>query len=181
MPIETTSREHMAVAEASSLWIGPAPTLQRDEGAETEPESIRRLVRKFDPATRDARNRQLGKSGEQLIFNHERQRLIAAGRNDLAKRVRWTSREDGDGAGYDIYSFEPTGEERLIEVKTTIGHALTPFFLSENERSVSEERRDAFRLMRVYDFARRPSAFEIVPPLTDWVRLSPTVHRAEFR
>lgn len=64
--------------------------------------------------------------------------------------------------------FAPDGTERLIEVKTTVGHALTPFFLSENEPAFSEERQDAFRLVGVYDFARRPAGFALVPPLVDW-------------
>jgi hypothetical protein len=45
--------------------------------------------------------------------------------------------EDGDGAGYDILSFDPSGKERLIEVKTTNGAAKTPFFLTRNEHETS--------------------------------------------
>ena len=92
-------------------------------------------MRKFDPALRDARNRQLGKQGEERIFLSEQAGLHAAGRADLARKVRWVSEEDGDGAGYDIRSYNPSGIERLIEVKTTTGHKATPFFLSENERA----------------------------------------------
>jgi hypothetical protein len=47
--------------------------------------------------------------------------------------------EDGDGAGFDVLSFEPDGRERLIEVKTTNGTAATPFFLTRNEMSVAGE------------------------------------------
>jgi len=32
----------------------------------------------------------------------------------LAHKVRWVSEEDGDGAGYDILSFNPLGQERFI-------------------------------------------------------------------
>ncbi|MBC7985315.1 MAG: DUF3883 domain-containing protein [Sphingomonadaceae bacterium] len=168
-----------AVAEEHALWFGPPPAFQQQDEAEAT-ESLKRLVRKFDPAERDARNRELGKRGEALVFEHERRRLTAGGRDDLARRLRWTSQEDGDGAGYDIRSFELNGRDRLIEVKTTIGHALTPFFISENERSFSEERMDAFRLLRLYDFAQKPSAFELSPPLGDWIRLNPAVYRAHF-
>ena len=41
--------------------------------------------------------------------------------DDLARKVRWVSEEDGDGAGYDIASFGPDGRARLIEVETTNG------------------------------------------------------------
>ena len=40
---------------------------------------------------RDARNRALGRAGEERIFAHERASLLAAGRTDLAERIRWMS------------------------------------------------------------------------------------------
>jgi hypothetical protein len=164
------------VAEAPSLWIGPPPTPSPDDLIETP--ALTRLVRKFDPAARDARNRALGKQGEELVFAHERQRLISVGRDDLARRVEWTSEIRGDGAGYDVLSFDADGRERLIEVKTTNGAPLTPFFLSENERAFSEERPDAFTLLRLYRFADSPGAFELRPPLTEKLKLDPTNYRA---
>lgn len=144
------------------------------------PPVLARIVRKFDPALRDARNRQLGKDGEELIFFAEQSSLRTSGRDDLARKVRWVSAEDGDGAGYDIRSFDPAGRERLIEVKTTTGHKQTPFLLSENERAFSEERRDAFRLVRLFDFAREPRAFELSPPLDRSVLLKAATWRAQF-
>ncbi|MFS0741884.1 DUF3883 domain-containing protein [Brevundimonas sp. 3P9-tot-E] len=44
--------------------------------------------------------------------------------------MEWTSQELGDGAGYDIRSFDPAGKERLIEVKVTRGGPATDFFLT---------------------------------------------------
>jgi hypothetical protein len=166
------------VTEVGSLWIGPPPSAA--PGEEKETEALRRLVRKFDPAERDARNRTLGKQGEELVLEHERARLLANGRKDLERKLEWTSEVRGDGAGYDIRSFELDGKERLIEVKTTNGSALTPFFLSENERAFSEERPDAFRLLRLHDFREKPTAFELMPPLDQWVKLMPANYRASF-
>jgi len=166
------------VAEAPSLWIGPPPSPSPEDQKETD--ALRRLVRKFDPAERDARNRALGKQGEELVLEHERARLLAGGRSDLERQLEWTSEVRGDGAGYDIRSFELDGKERLIEVKTTNGSALTPFFLSENERAFSDERPDAFRLLRLHNFREKPAAFELVPPLHEWVRLIPANYRASF-
>lgn len=167
------------LAEEETLFFAPPPKLT---GPDAElPEPIRRLVRKFDPAARDARNRHLGRRGEELILKVERTALRSAGREDLARRIRWVSEEDGDGAGYDILSFDPRGRERLIEVKTTIGDRITPFYVSENERSLAEEGTDAFRLVRLYDFARTPKAFELVPPLQGQVLLAPVSYRASFQ
>ena len=91
----------------------------------------RRIIRFFDPATRDARARKLGEAGERFLYAAEQNRLSSAGRDDLAGRVRWVSREDGDGAGYDILSFNRNGDKRLLEVKTTNGPATTPFGFRE--------------------------------------------------
>ena len=169
--------ERLGFAEDRPIFLEPPPALTEDERI---PEALQRLVRKFDPAERDARNRRLGRIGEERIFFNERALLKSAGRDDLARKVRWVSEEDGDGAGYDILSFNPDGMERLVEVKTTAGHDRTPFYLSRNEHAVSEERPDAFRLVRVYDFAREPRAFELIPPLGDAVRLRPATYIASF-
>ena len=166
------------VAEAHTLWLGPPPIPSPKQTSETE--RLRRLIRKYDPAARDARNRKLGKQGEELVLFHERRRLISGGRDDLARKLEWTSEVQGDGAGYDIRSFELDGADRLIEVKTTNGSELTPFILSENERLFSAERPEAFRLLRLYSFIEKPSAFELKPPLEDHLTLSPTTYRASF-
>ncbi|WP_145963093.1 DUF3883 domain-containing protein, partial [Mangrovicoccus ximenensis] len=94
---------------------------------------------------------------------------------------RWVSREDGDGTGYDISSFDPAGRPRLIEVKTTNGGERTPFHISRNELEVAEERRGDWCLLRLYDFARTPQAFELRPPLGAHVALTATSYRASFR
>jgi hypothetical protein len=170
--------EPSEMREDAAIFLANPPAL--DPHAIVAAPRLRRLVGKFDPAERDARNRDLGKRGEERILEGERHRLKATDRPDLARRVRWVSQEDGDGAGYDILSFDPAGRERLLEVKTTMGGATTPFFISENERSLSDERPEAFRLVRLYDFRRSPSAFELRPPLTDSVILRTQSYRASF-
>ena len=97
------------------------------------------------------------------------------------RRVRWVSKEDGDGAGYDIASFSPEGRERLIEVKTTNGWERTPFHISRNELEVAAERRDDWCLFRLYDFARAPQTFELRPPLDAHVILTATNFQAIFQ
>jgi len=176
LPVSDASVVH-GLQEVPDLYMEQAPV---PVPSGNTPDFIKRLVRKFDPAARDARNRALGLRGEERVFGFERGRLKKEGREDLARKVRWVSQEDGDGAGYDILSFDRAGREHLLEVKTTTGHQRTPFFISENERALSDERPDAFRLVRLYDFARRPRAFELIPPLTDSVLLRATSYRASF-
>ena len=166
------------IAEEAAVFFEPAPVLRAEDAAESI--ALERLVRKFDPAERDARNRVLGKQGEERILQSERARLRDAGRPDLARKVRWVSEEIGDGAGFDVLSFNLSSSARLLEVKTTSGHQLTPFYLTENERQLSAERPDEFRLVRLYDFLRSPRAFELTPPLEQSVVLRPTNYRASF-
>jgi hypothetical protein len=156
----------------------PPPTLTVSAGS--VPERLRRLVQKFDPVERDNCNRALGKAGEAFVFDVERRQLTEAGHADLARKVRWISAEDGDGAGYDVLSFTRAGAERLIEVKTTNGSARTPFFLSRNECGLAIERPSDWRIYRVHLFAKSPRIFTIAPPLENTVKLSPETWRASF-
>lgn len=166
--------------EPHSLWVGPPPTLSNQPDP-TELRHAMAIARRYAVAERDERNRSLGRSGEALVVRHERRSLTQAGRKDLAERVRWVSDLDGDGAGYDIFSYQPDGRERLIEVKTTNGWERTPFHISANELAVSEERRSEWTLLRLWNFSREPKAFELHPPLEAHVALNPTSFLASLR
>jgi len=165
--------------EAAQIWIGPPPTLSNQPPPQ-ELDQMLHIARKFDVAGRDERNRALGRAGEERILAHERAALRTAGRDDLARKVRWVSEEDGDGAGYDIASFAPDGLPRLIEVKTTNGWERTPFHITRNELAVADERRGEWCLVRLWNFAREPQAFELRPPLEAHVALTPTSFQASF-
>ena len=114
------------------------------------------------------------------MFDLERRRLAECSRSDLAGEVRWVAFEDGDGAGYDIRSFDQDGQERLLEVKTTNGSARTPFFLTQNERTVATECVDSWCIYRVHLFSRAPQIFVLSPPLEKSLHLSTEIWRASF-
>ncbi len=118
--------------------------------------------------------------GEERVLAHERASLLAAGRTDLAERIRCVSHVDGDGAGYDILSFEPDGRDQLIEVRTTNGWERTPFQITPNELAVAEGRRGDWRLVRLWNYAREPKAFEMRPPLDAHVSFMATSFEASF-
>lgn len=165
--------------ERPPLWIGPPPTLSNAPPPE-ELEQMMTIARRHDIAGRDARNRELGDAGEERVLDHERQTLLSAGRKDLAEQIRWVSKVDGDGAGYDIQSFESDGSEKLIEVKTTNGWERTPFFITKNELAVADERKADWRLIRLWNFSREPKAFELRPPLESHVSLMAISFQASF-
>ena len=170
-------RQIQGLSERPGLFVEPPPALLP---VKPRQEDLERLVRKFNPVERDFRNRKLGRDGEELVFHFELEQLRQFERPDLAKKVRWVSEEDGDGAGYDILSFDANGNERFLEVKTTVGSEITPFYITRNELLLSSERPDAFRLCRVFEFSTQPRMFELVPPLKDHVRLSPLSYEASF-
>lgn len=158
------------------IFVAPPPRA----GSAPRPPRLEQLVRKFDPVERDFRNRSLGKAGEAFVFELERRNLTQSKRPDLAGKVRWVAAEDGDGARYDILSFEPNGQERLIEVKTTNGAARTPFFLTRNEHETALKRVDDWRLYRVHLFSQTPRIFKLAPPLEPTVHLRVEAWRASF-
>lgn len=161
----------------TEVFVDPPPLLM---AAEPVPVRLERLIQKFDPVERDHLNRSLGKAGEEFVIDVERRRLAEADRGDLARRIRRIAAEEGDGAGYDVLSFDLAGRERLLEVKTTNGSARTPFFMSRNEYAVAAERPEVWRLYRVHRFSTQPHIFAIAPPLEAAVRLRPETWRASF-
>jgi hypothetical protein len=173
-PVPTSQPKPTLPAEV--FVFPPAPRPASDQ----IPERLRRLVIKFDPVERDHLNRSLGKAGEAFVLDLEKHRLKQGNRADLAGKVRWTAAEDGDGAGYDIASFNLEGKPRLIEVKTTNGSARTPFFITRNEFIIAREIPAQWQIYRVHLFASGPRVFTIAPPLENNLRLSTETWRASF-
>jgi hypothetical protein len=94
--------------------------------------------------------------------------------------IRWVSAEDGDGAGYDVLSFDLSGRQRLLEVKTTNGSSRTPFFITRNEHALATERPADWCIYRFHLFAKEPRIFTIAPPLEQAVNLRLESWRASF-
>jgi len=156
----------------------PEPPERIPHVAESRPSY---LAKRIDFSERERRNRQLGESAEKFVLRMEKQRLIAEGRPDLAADVEWSSERRGDGLGYDIRSFDALGDqERFLEVKATKSGKYQPFFISENERSFSNEFSEAFRLYRVYDFGLASRFFILPGAIEQHVHLMPQSYRARF-
>jgi hypothetical protein len=166
-----------AKPDFSSVLVAPPEFLpgQPDQAASAIPE----IVLKCDFPGRDARNRKLGRIGEQFVLAFEEERLMRAGRKELAKRIEWISDSRGDGFGYDIASFDEDGRERLIEVKTTNFGRCFPFVVTRNELAVSRAR-ETYSLYRLFDFHRTPRLFMLPGAISSNCRLEPTLYRASF-
>ena len=159
----------------SILTDPPAPP----EGQRIASEGgVHRPVFSVNYLEREARNQALGAAGEEFVINFERARLIHAGKGGLADRIEHTSRLKGDGAGFDILSFENSGAERIIEVKTTKYGRDTPFFVSRNEVAISEARSMQYHVYRLFMFRVAPQMFVVDGALSKTCRLSATTFMA---
>jgi hypothetical protein len=123
-----------------------------------QPAYTRRLV-KPNYLELEQRNRFLGAQGEQLIVEYEQWRLHRAGKSNLADRVEWISKEQGDGAGFDILSRNENGTDRYIEVKTTKLGELTPIYVTRNELDFSRQYAEGYHVYRVFRFGTAPRFF----------------------
>ena len=92
-------------------------------------------------------------------MNYEKYRLIKAGKENLADKIEWVSKDKGDGAGFDILSKNDNGTDRYVEVKTTKLTKETPIFLTKNEVSFATKKSNYFYLYRVFNFDTKPQLF----------------------
>jgi hypothetical protein len=117
----------------------------------------------IDYEERDRKSRRLGMVGEDLAFAHERGELSNAGREDLAERVEMVCRTVGDMAGFDIRSFDKnSGEEIHIEVKTTSGPLMTPFFMSAAEVDYAKACPHRYKIYRIYAYTVETQEIQFV-------------------
>jgi len=178
------------LAAADTEKIAKVPTIEDILNALTEPPkpvalmnrvaapSARYSVVPVNYLEREANNRSLGLAGEEFVINFERARLIRAGVENLASKIEHVAKVPGDAAGFDVLSFERSGEEKLIEVKTTKYGAHTPFFVSRNELEVSKVRASRYFLYRVFEFRAHPLLFTLCGALSSTCALDPNSYVA---
>ncbi len=134
-----------------------------------------------DTVTDPARKKEIGDLGEQIVMEFEKNALIAAGRIDLANRVTHVALTEGDSAGYDIQSYDPSGPVKHIEVKTTTSTRDTAFYITENERRFGDSNRTTYHIYRLFDLdetAQEARFFVISGAPTDNLSLVPVAYRA---
>jgi hypothetical protein len=168
-----------SVCDILACWKDPplSATPRRDRYSEVRrPPRAPRLG--VDYLAREASNASLGAAGEKFAFDFERARLIQAGCEALADRVEHVSVSQGDGAGFDIRSFDVGGRDRFIEVKTTAGGKQMPFFVLRNELDVSRERHDSYHLYRLFRFRDEPRLFGLRGALDQVCSLDPIAFKA---
>lgn len=133
---------------------------------------------------RAKQNEETGRIAEKFVYEREVQQLLAAGQEQLAEAVNWLA-ETEDGHGFDIKSYYPDGKEKLIEVKgSKLTHHDFQFFLSEQERMVAEEEKEAYVITLVESVGTQNMKIvkEIQNPLgKDNLLLKPTQYSCRIR
>ena len=74
-------------------------------------------------------NKRLGDLGELWVMKYEIEKLKTVNKHNLIDQIKHTSKDEGDGTGFDIQSFDKQGNKIFIEVKTTKGRQNSTFFL----------------------------------------------------
>ena len=129
---------------------------------------------------REQNNRQLGEKGEQLVYDYEKWRLIKAGKESLAEKVEWVSKEKGDGMGFDILSKNINGKDMFIEVKTTKLAKETPIYFSRNEWKFAQIKDKDFFLYRVFNVKEFPQIFIKHGNYESFCKLQPQTFKGFF-
>lgn len=108
-------------------------------------------ARKLDYESINKERMLIGNAGEEFVYKDQIE-YVKEHAPEYVDSVRHVSKLDGDGAGYDIRSFN--GEKRLayIEVKSTTGKRETPFYMSSSEYAFFELHKENYIIARVYEF-----------------------------
>ena len=93
----------------------------------------------------------IGNAGEVLVYEDQLDK-VSKYSTELVKSVRFVSKIDGDGAGYDILSFNEEKKIVYIEVKATTGKKSMPFYMSSSEYTFFELHKENYIIARVYEF-----------------------------
>lgn len=170
-----------SVRNFSKLMVDP-PRLKQSTGEKRAKYSAGnpRAVTKLDYVEREARNSSLGLAGEKFIVAYEQWRLSSLGSEKLAGKVEHVAATRGDELGFDVLSYDISGRERFIEVKTTSFAKETPFFITRREVGFSKAETERFYLYRLFDFRNDPRFFKFQGPVDDHCKLDPLIFQARF-
>lgn len=107
-------------------------------------------------------NKRLGDLGELWVMKYEIEKLRNAKRDNLIDKIKHTSKDEGDGTGFDIQSFDIYGNKIFIEVKTTKGRKNSTFFVTRNELERSKIEKEHYHLYRLYNYNEQTDTADLL-------------------
>ncbi|OQA49323.1 MAG: hypothetical protein BWY47_00770 [Bacteroidetes bacterium ADurb.Bin302] len=135
---------------------------------------------KINYLEKEQSNKALGLYGEEIVIEYEKWNLLRLGKDNLADKIKWISKEEGDGAGFDILSKNLNGTDKYIEVKTTRLGKETPFFFSSNELQFSIKRASDYHLYRLFNAENDAKLFQKNGSLNSICKSVPTMFKGYF-
>jgi len=99
---------------------------KKTKGKKTNNKKVKTKKRRSD------RSAFIGRKGEKIVFDFEKEKLKKINLNNLSEKVRWHA-ELNEKPGYDITSFDDKGDEIFIEVKSSSGKTINDVDLTKNE------------------------------------------------
>lgn len=97
-------------------------------------------------------NKRIGDLGELWALKYEIEKLRENEQHNLIDKIKHTAKDEGDGTGYDIQSFDGNGQKIYIEVKTTKGGKNSTFYITRTELERSKIEKENFYLYRLYNY-----------------------------
>jgi hypothetical protein len=118
--VNATAKKHTI---ETSLFVPLKPKTERKTGTGSG------IARKYSK-----QSDKVGREGERIVFELEKQKLEDLGRSDLAQKVIWHRDYAKDRTpGWDITSYDESGKKIFIEVKATVANSITSIQLTSNE------------------------------------------------
>lgn len=154
--------------QVASYFVDPPLPSQSSSEVQVR---LRAIASKLDYQKANAKKKALGDAGEAFVFELERRRL--AEHPQLANKVKWLARDEGDGIGYDVHSYNSDGTDLCIEVKTTNGGKRSSFFISNFEYQFAANKPECAVIYRVYNFSKGPKIFVLKFPFEDNMLIEP--------
>jgi len=127
-----------------------------------------------------------GNRGEEVVFQYEKGNLLSHGKPELAEKVDWIAKR-GVYHGYDILSFTPEGEEKYIEVKSSVGKKIDTLEITENEWAAAQNslKRKNYYIYLVTDVFKNPHLEVLRNPAeavqNKEIEIAPSVWRIDLR
>lgn len=117
-------------------------------------------ARKMDYDLINKERKLIGNAGEEMVYKDQIE-FVKKYAPEYVKSVRHVSKLDGDGAGYDICSFNSNKKLVYIEVKSTTRRKETPFYMTASEYAFFELHKENYIIARVYEFDMKTKSGKI--------------------
>lgn len=128
----------------------------------------------------EKRKKKIGNLGELLVLKYEQEKLLKLG---IKKQPEHVSLTIGDGLGYDIISFDESGKEIYIEVKTTTRNIESEFFITRNELESSKQNIHKYFLYRLFEYSEKDDSakLQILKGSLENLCINPDRYRVEVK